>query len=174
MVKKLLASLLAAALVFGTGAVLPENYELFDTAIMASAAVYGDFEYAVLSDATVQISKYNGSGATVTVPSAIDGKKVASIGEKAFFNNKTITSVSLPGSITSIGGYAFEGCINLKSVNIPDGVAKIADDTFSWCKSLTSINTKGKTYYVKVRTYKTVGGKKYYSGYSAVKKIKVK
>ena len=34
--------------------------------------------------------------------------------------------------------------------------------------------TKGKTYYVKVRTYKTVNGTKYYSGYTAVKKIKVK
>ena len=34
--------------------------------------------------------------------------------------------------------------------------------------------TKGKTYYVKVRTYKTVKGTKYYSGYSSVKKIKVK
>ena len=34
--------------------------------------------------------------------------------------------------------------------------------------------TKGKTYYVKVRTYKTVNGKKYYSGYSKVKKVKVK
>ncbi len=34
--------------------------------------------------------------------------------------------------------------------------------------------TKGKTYYVKVRTYKTVNGTKYYSGYSEVKKIKVK
>lgn len=34
--------------------------------------------------------------------------------------------------------------------------------------------TKGKTYYVKVRTYKTVSGTKYYSGYSAAKKIKVK
>ena len=30
------------------------------------------------------------------------------------------------------------------------------------------------TYYVKVRTYKTVNGTKYYSGYTAVKKIKVK
>ncbi|WP_242841295.1 leucine-rich repeat protein [Ruminococcus sp. NK3A76] len=34
--------------------------------------------------------------------------------------------------------------------------------------------TKGKTYYVKVRTYKTVNKVKYYSGWSAVKKIKVK
>ena len=34
--------------------------------------------------------------------------------------------------------------------------------------------TKGKTYYVKVRTYKTVGKTRFYSGYSAVKKVKVK
>lgn len=33
---------------------------------------------------------------------------------------------------------------------------------------------KKKTYYVRVRTYKTVGGKKYYSGWSKVKKVKTK
>ena len=33
---------------------------------------------------------------------------------------------------------------------------------------------KGKTYYVKVRSYKTVNGKKYYSNYSTVKTIKIK
>lgn len=50
-------------------------------------------------------------------------------------------------------------------------------------KSITSYKTttkkitglkKGKTYYVKVRTYKTVKGKKYYSGWSKVKTVKVK
>ena len=34
--------------------------------------------------------------------------------------------------------------------------------------------TKTKTYYVKVRAYKTVNGKKVYGAYSAVKKIKIK
>lgn len=33
---------------------------------------------------------------------------------------------------------------------------------------------KGKTYYVKVRTYKTVNDQKYYSGYSTVKKVTIK
>ncbi|MBR1663654.1 MAG: hypothetical protein IJ696_04925 [Ruminococcus sp.] len=33
---------------------------------------------------------------------------------------------------------------------------------------------KGKTYYVKVRSYKVVNGVKYYGAYSAVKKVKVK
>ena len=33
---------------------------------------------------------------------------------------------------------------------------------------------KGKKYYVKVRSYKTVSGTKYYSGYTKVKSVKVK
>ena len=33
--------------------------------------------------------------------------------------------------------------------------------------------TKGKTYYVKIRTYKTVSGKKYYSAWSVVKNVKI-
>jgi len=33
--------------------------------------------------------------------------------------------------------------------------------------------TKGKTYYVRIRTYKTVNGKKYYSAWSAKKKVKI-
>lgn len=34
--------------------------------------------------------------------------------------------------------------------------------------------TKGKTYYVRIRTYKTVGGKTYYSGWSTIKYTKAK
>ena len=40
-------------------------------------------------------------------------------------------------------------------------------------KKITKLKSK-KTYYVRVRTYKTVSGKKYYSKWSKVKKIKVK
>ena len=40
-------------------------------------------------------------------------------------------------------------------------------------KTISSLKSK-KTYYVKVRAYKTVSGKKYYGAYSSVKKVKVK
>lgn len=40
-------------------------------------------------------------------------------------------------------------------------------------KSYTGLSDK-KTYYVRIRTYKTVSGKKYYSAWSAAKKIKTK
>ena len=40
-------------------------------------------------------------------------------------------------------------------------------------KTLTGL-AKGKKYYVRLRTYKTVGGAKYYSGWSAVKTVTVR
>ncbi len=40
-------------------------------------------------------------------------------------------------------------------------------------KTITGLS-KGKVYYVRIRTYKTVSGKKYYSGWSKVKRVVVK
>ena len=41
---------------------------------------YGDFEYIVLDNGTVEISKYKGSDSNVDIPNKIDGKAVISIG----------------------------------------------------------------------------------------------
>ncbi|MBQ6675225.1 MAG: leucine-rich repeat protein [Ruminococcus sp.] len=51
--------------------------------------------------------------------------------------------------------------------------SKASKSSAKLTKTISGLKS-GKTYYVKVRTYKTVNGTKYYSGYSVVKKIKVK
>lgn len=70
-----------------------------------------------------------------------DGRlmRVISIGEKAFFDCKVLTSIVIPSCVTSIGNNAFSNCENLSSVAIPNTVTSIGELAFSSCKSLTSI-----------------------------------
>ena len=68
-------------------------------------------------DATTgTIKKYNGNDAVVNIPSTINSWPVTKIGEAAFQDNTTITSVTIPDSVTEIGANAFAGCTNLTSV----------------------------------------------------------
>lgn len=66
---------------------------------------------------TVTITKYTGTESTVILPSTISGWPVTKIGEDALKDNTTITSVTIPASVTEIGSNAFAGCTNLTSVN---------------------------------------------------------
>lgn len=65
---------------------------------------------------TVTITKYTGTESTVILPSTINSWPVTKIGEDAFQDNTTITSVTIPASVTEIGSNAFAGCTNLTSV----------------------------------------------------------
>ena len=68
-----------------------------------------------------------------------DDGSVTSIGEHAFFNCNSLTSITIPNSVTSIGRYAFFSCDSLTSIVIPDSVTSIGDSAFESCNSLTSI-----------------------------------
>lgn len=65
---------------------------------------------------TVTITKYTGTESTVILPPKISSWPVTKIGEAAFQDNTTITSVTIPASVTEIGANAFAGCTNLTSV----------------------------------------------------------
>jgi len=64
-----------------------------------------DFKYQN-HDGNITITGYNGTGSTVTVPSAIDGNPVTAIGERAFRNN-SLSMINIPSSVTTIGVSAF-------------------------------------------------------------------
>lgn len=66
---------------------------------------------------TVTITKYTGTESTVILPSTISSWPVTKIGEDALKDNTTITSVTIPASVTEIGSNAFAGCTNLTIVN---------------------------------------------------------
>jgi len=53
--------------------------------------------------------------------------------------NGTISSVTIPNSITDIREYAFYSCSNLTNVIIPDSVNTIGTNAFGNCANLTNI-----------------------------------
>lgn len=65
---------------------------------------------------TGTITKYNGTDTVVVIPPTISNWPVTKIGEDALKDNTTITSVTIPDSVTEIGANAFAGCTNLTSV----------------------------------------------------------
>jgi uncharacterized repeat protein (TIGR02543 family) len=106
----------------------------------SQAAQSGDFAYDSTGN-TITITGYVGSGGALTIPSTIVDLPVTIIGKNAFSPNyqgmQSITSVTIPNSVTSIGDYAFYSCYGLTSVTIPSSVTSIGENVFANCSSLT-------------------------------------
>lgn len=78
----------------------------------------------------------------ISIPESVEYKgrtfSVVEIGRGAF-ENSSIESVKVPGSIKTIEYNAFQGCTNLKEVKLSDGLTSI-DDSFRECSSLIEIS----------------------------------
>ena len=74
---------------------------------------------------------------SVTIP-----QTVTHIGNYAF-RECALTSINLPDGLRSIGGYAFLRCSVLSSLNLPKSVASIGESAFSGCNKLTSAGPAG-------------------------------
>ena len=74
------------------------------------------------------LSQYSGNASHVIVPTQYKGKNVTSIGANAFLDCTSITTLTLPATLTCIASNAFKNCTNLKAVYTPSVSA--------WCNIL--------------------------------------
>jgi len=74
------------------------------------------------------------AGANYVIPDS-----VTSIGNGAFTECISLTSITIPDSVTSIGQYAFRRCSRMTNITIGNGVTSIGGGAFAFCESLTSI-----------------------------------
>ena len=131
--------------VTGLGQVLSYSYAAYATnsggtsySAVGTFTTTTNFIYTV-NGSEVTITEYKGSDGAVTIPSAIEGLPVTSMGKYTFRNKNTVTSVAFPTSMTSIGDDAFYNGNSLKSVTIPSSITSIGIRAFYNCTGLTSV-----------------------------------
>lgn len=82
---------------------------------------------------------YKGKLNNLVIPETYEGIAVTGIGDNAFYQCTTLTSIEIPASITSISYEAFRGCTALKNVVFAAGTKTIKLWAFGYCSSLESI-----------------------------------
>ena len=107
--------------------------EYTNSVVIPASVTYNSVSYSVTSIGDLAFVDCS-SLTSVTIPNS-----VTSIGEGAFYGCSGLTSVTIPNSVTSIGNWAFYECSSLTSVTIPNSVTSIGDYAFHYCSSLTSV-----------------------------------
>lgn len=69
-----------------------------------------------IQDNQVTITDYTGNGGNLIIPDTIDGLPVTGIGDNAYKDCTTLTSIIIPNSITTIGSSVFYNCTSLTEV----------------------------------------------------------
>lgn len=95
-----------------------------------NAEASGDYEYKILNDGTVSITKFIGEASDVEIPSEIDGLAVTQIDAEAFKGCEILTSVIIPDTVIDLGSEAFAECVNLTKLHIGDGITMLYDSAF--------------------------------------------
>ena len=125
---------------------LAYNYD-FSVVVQSGQTLY----FNRLSSNTVKVTSENHDSPYYTtyptgdlvIPATVTHNNVTynvtSIGDDAFRECTSLTSVTIPDGVTSIGQYAFYHCYRLTSITIPNGVTSISNNVFDRCSGLTSI-----------------------------------
>ena len=89
---------------------------------------------------------------SITIPDSVTG-----FGECAFYFCVNLININIPDGVRNFGDYAFEGCTNLSGITIPNGVTFIGDSAFKLC-DLTSITIPDSVIIIGDNPFEVCGG----------------
>ena len=105
----------------------------------ANAAQEDVYGYDVINGQAIIVSVKKTISGDVTLPSTLGGYPVTAIGDKAFYECKSLTSLVIPEGVTSIGEEAFLYCNSMESITIPKSMTSISRAAFWICLSLNNV-----------------------------------
>ncbi len=135
MIRVLKKSMSVLLIIFMLLSMLPAG--VFNNSVYAYQS--GDFIYSV-TDSCVTITDYVGAGGDVVIPDTLSGFPVTVIGEYSF-DAASITSITIPASVTSIEAYAFRSN-SISSLTLPSILTSIGDLAFAY-NQITSLTIPG-------------------------------
>ena len=118
-------------------------------ALMATLRLFAGYDftidgicYTTLGGDSVEVGKNTNAKGAIIIPETVKTVityRVVGIGDAAFLGCTSLTSITIPNSVTNIGISAFYGCSSLLSISIPNNVTNIDNNAFRGCTSLTSV-----------------------------------
>lgn len=94
------------------------------------------------------VTSYGGNASQVAVPASYQGLPVVEVGRELFYENGSITLVSLPSTITAIRFAAFKNATALTSIVLPNSLTTIDGDAFSGALNLSSVTFSSSLTYI--------------------------
>ena len=119
------------------GAEFPNSTSAFFKAPAGSTIDWGDGTVETFSTASTAKNTHTYTDGKTEHTITISG--LTNIGNSAFYNCSSLTSVTIGNSVTSIVVSAFYNCSNLKSVTIGNSVTSIDNTAFRRCTKLTQL-----------------------------------
>ena len=118
-------------------------------ALMATLRLFAGYDftidgicYTTLGGDSVEVGKNTNAKGAIIIPETVKTVityRVVGIGDAAFLGCTSLTSITIPNSVTNIGISAFYGCSSLLSISIPNNVTNIDNNACRGCTSLTSV-----------------------------------
>lgn len=80
---------------------------------------------------------------TLTIPQRVVREGVAydvvAIGDSTFYEDYSVSSITIPEGVVSIGEYSLSSCNYLKTVSLPTTLTSIGEGAFYWSQMITEI-----------------------------------
>lgn len=124
----------------GWNVIMPERGAISLYCMWMKEASPDDFEYTTDVTGRATITRYKGDDETVVIPLAFGKRKVGTIKENAFANNKKVKTVVIHQNVTTIENNAFANCTALSTLYLSDTVSSMKDEAFSGCTALSTVN----------------------------------